>query len=82
MKRNRLRKNVGQHKEEWLQACNDVQDAIREARDESWRDLLASATSEDDEGKLWRFIKSLKGGPKNNLPNEAMKHNGKDRSNR
>ena len=75
-KRNRLRKAVHERKEEWVEACKEVREAIKNAQEDSWRDLLTSATNED-EGKLWRVIKSLKGSPDSNSPNEAMIHKGK-----
>ena len=49
---------------------------IKAAQAESWRDLLTSATNEE-EGKLWRVTKSLKGSPDSNSPIEAMIHKGK-----
>ena len=59
-KRNSLRKNVGRNREEWLEACRNIQTEVTKSREDSWRELLESATNED-EGKLWSVIKSLKG---------------------
>ena len=75
-KRNELRKNVNQHREEWLEACGKAQEAINTAKEESWKDLLATATNEK-EGKIWSVIKSLKGSPETNSPNEVMIHQGR-----
>ena len=74
-KRNELRKNVNLHREEWLEACGKVQEAINTAKEESWRDLLASTTNE--ENRIWSVIRSLKGSPETNSPNEAMIHQGR-----
>ena len=34
-KRNQLRKKVSEHREDWLQACREVKEKIREAKEES-----------------------------------------------
>ena len=78
-KRNTLRKKVGSHREEWLSACKEAQEAIKKAREESWRDLISSATN-DQEGRLSNVIKSLKGTPDTNSLNEAMVHKGRLRT--
>ena len=78
-KRNALRKKVGSHREEWLLACKDAQEAIKKPREQSWRHLVSSATN-DQEGRLWNVIKSLKGTSDTNSPNEAMVHKGRLRT--
>ena len=42
-------------------------------RKELEREVLSSVTNED-EGKLWSIIRSLKVAPDNNSPNEVMVH--------
>ena len=70
-KRNKLRKNVRQQRQEWLDACKEAQEEIRKARQESWEDLLESTLHENDERKMWNLVNSLKGCPESNSPNEA-----------
>ena len=68
-----LRKQVSTKGEEWLSACNEVQEQLNKAKEDSWKDL--SANTSDDESKIWSFIKTLKGRPEANSPNEVMIHN-------
>ena len=72
--RNRLRKNIKEKREEWKAACKDVNDSIRQAKEESWHELLEDVITEADDEKLWRIIKSLNGSPTSNARSEAMKH--------
>ena len=76
-KRNKLRKKVSTHREEWIEACKEARDATNKAKEQSWKDLLDSAISDIDDSRLWKIIKSLEGCPESNSPNEVMIHNGK-----
>ena len=78
-KRNLLRRAVEQNREEWKQACAEVNEEIRKAKEESWKDLLQGAAIGEDGGeeKLWKIIKSLNGTPDKNSPNEAIINKGK-----
>ena len=60
-----------------MEACKTVQDTIKEAKAESWRRTLEESASSPDDSKLWKTIKSLKGTPESNSPNEAMVHDGR-----
>ena len=73
-RRNSLRQNVQNNREAWIEACKEVQEKMQTAREESWKDLLSSATNES-EGKIWSVIRTLRGSPDSNSPNEAMIHN-------
>ena len=75
--RNRLRRDLKNRKEEWLQACKDTNDAIREAKGECWREVVEEALMSEDEGKMWNFIKTLNGTPDCNSPNEVLVVNGR-----
>ena len=75
--RNRLRRTIGQNREEWIAACQDANEAINEAKDASWRDFLADAVTDANDTKLWGIVHSLNGTPNANSPNEAMIHNGR-----
>ena len=79
-KRNRLRRTIARNRAEWLEACQEANEAVREAKAESWKDLLegAGVGGDGDSDKMWSIVKGLNGTPDTNSPNEAMKHNGKD----
>ena len=76
-KRNRLRRDLKNSKQEWLQACRDTNEAIRESKQECWREVVEDTMSCGDEGKMWNFIRTLNGTPDNNTPNEVLVVNGK-----
>ena len=63
-------------KKEWMEACKEVNEAIRQEKEDSWRELLESATSDGDEQKLWSFIKSVNGTPDTNSKNDVLIQNG------
>ena len=78
-KRNKLWRERRTHpdawRENWLNACGEVAEATKDAKAESWRDLLEDTTRSTDE--LWKIVKSLDGCPDTNSPNEALLHNGR-----
>ena len=76
-RRNRLRRTIQRNRQEWHQACQEVNDAITEAKTNSWRDFLADAVSSSDPTKTWKVIKSLNGTPDSSSPNEAIIHKGR-----
>ena len=76
-KRNRLRRDLKNNKAEWLEACKDVNLAIKEARAESWKEVIEGVIEEGDDRKVWQFINTLNGTPDTNSPNEVMVHKGK-----
>ena len=71
------RKVANDKRVQWLNACHEVTDAIRDAKRESWRDLLEGAVGLGDDQKLWKVIHSLNGTPDSNSPNEAIHHKGR-----
>ena len=75
--RNRARRHIKERKEEFLQACKDVNDAIKEAKEESWREVVEGAVADGDERKVWSFVKQLSGTPDKASPNEVLVHQGK-----
>ena len=75
--RNRLRKNIASNRAEWLEACKTARSAINEAKTDAWRKVLQDSTSNGDDSKMWKIIKSLNGTPDNNSPNEAMVFQGR-----
>jgi ribonuclease HI len=76
-KRNGLRRDIKNKRREWLESCKEVNDAIRNAKTESWRNLLEDAVAADDDTLLWRIIKDLNGSSDDNAPNEVMINKGK-----
>ena len=74
--RNRYRREMRTKKAEWLEACKEVNEAIRQQKEDSWKDLLEGAVSSDEQ-KLWSFIKSVNGSPSTNSPNEVIVHEGR-----
>ena len=76
-KRNRLRRDLKNNKKEWLEACAEANEAIRNAKAESWKEVVGEALATEDEGKMWNFIKTLNGTPNTNSPNEVLVVNGK-----
>ena len=77
--RNKLRKNIREKRDEWKEACKDVSESIKRAKEESWRKLLEDVVTEANNQKLWGIIKSLNGSPVSNARNEAMKHGQKSK---
>ena len=75
--RNHLRRDLKNRKEEWLKACKETNEAIREAKAECWREVVEEALMSEDEGKTWNFIKTLNGTPESNSPNEVLVVNGR-----
>ena len=71
-KRNRLRRDLKTNKRAWLEACQETNDAIREAKSDCWREVVEGAINSEDEGKVWSFVKTLNGTPGRNSPNEAL----------
>ena len=76
-KRNRLLGDFKNRREEWVQACTEVNEAIREAKQESWKEVLEEALCDEDERKLWTVAKQLNGTPDINSPNEVLIHQGR-----
>ena len=76
--RNKLRRDIKNKKKEWMEACREAAEAIRSAKEESWKEVVEEAVSGDgDERKVWKFIRSLNGTPDTNSPNEVLIHNGR-----
>ena len=54
--RNKLRRNIKEKREEWKEACKDVNETIKKAKEESWRELLEDVITEGNDDKFWRVI--------------------------
>ena len=75
--RNLLRREVGQKRKEWLDACVEVQQLMDEAKQKAWEDYLSEAEFNVDPSEMWRVIKNLSGTPDSIAPNEVLIVNGK-----
>ena len=69
--RNRLRQSIHQNGQEWIDTCREANDAINEAKTESWKNLLQDAMSNSDGPNMWMLT------PDANSPNEAISHKGR-----
>ena len=69
--------DVQARKTEWVNANMEAKEAIRKAKEDSWKEVVDDAINEKDERKVWKFIKTLNGTPSTNSPNEVMKVNDK-----
>ena len=72
--RNRLRQTIHQNRQEWIEACHEVTEAISEAKAESWKNLLQDAMLNSGSPNMWKVIQGGTGTPDANSPNEAMSH--------
>ena len=51
-KRSKLRKDVKNNRQAWLDACKEAHEEINNAKEESWRDLLEDTMEEANDSKL------------------------------
>ena len=54
-----------------------VEEKRREAKEESWRDLLEDSITGKSSEEMWKVVKTLDGCPDSNSPNEALLHKGR-----
>ena len=54
----------------------EANEAINEAKTESWKNLLQDAMSKSDGPNMWEVVQGLNSTPDANSPNEAMSPNG------
>ena len=76
-RRNNFRDEISSKRTEWIEACQEVNLKIAEAKEKSWIEFLDELEDDPDTAKVWRTIRSLSGNPDNPGPNEALLHNGK-----
>ena len=75
--RNRLHRTIHQNRQEWIDACQEGNVAINEAKANSWKDPLHSSMSNADDPDAWKVIQGLNGTSNTNSPNEVLSHNGR-----
>ena len=76
-RRMREKKEMKETRRQWLAACKEVNEAIQEAKEENWREVVEGAVEGGDERKVWNFVKQLSGSPDNQSPNEVLVHQGR-----
>ena len=75
--RNCIHRTTHQNRQEWIDACHEATEAIKEAKTESWKNLLQDTMSNSDGSNMWKVIQDLNGTPDANSINEAMSHDGR-----
>jgi ribonuclease HI len=75
--RNQLRRNVAEHRQEWVDACRRVQDVAEEERKRCWAEFVEELDGAADQSKVWRVMKGLSGKSVSSSKNEALLHNGR-----
>ena len=73
--RNQLRRTINKNRQEWINACREANEAINEAKTDSWKEVLESAMTNNSD--MWKVIKGLNRTPEANSPNEEMSHDGR-----
>jgi hypothetical protein len=76
-KRNTLRREVASKRKEWLEACDEAQRLIDEAKLKAWEDYLSEVEFSAVPCDMWRVIRNLSGTPDSMAPNEALIVDGK-----
>ena len=75
--RNQLRRTINTNRQEWINACREANEAINEAKTDSWKEVLEGVMTSTNNRDMWKVIKGLNGTPEANSPNEAMSHHGR-----
>jgi len=73
-RRNQLRKDMRNNRQEWKEAAQEVKQLKLEAKEKAWKDYLDEAINEKDDSKVYKIIRSLNGTPDTNSTNEALVH--------
>ena len=76
-KRNALRTQISEKREEWLQAAREVREAEVEAKESAWIEFIEDLEGDQDTCKVWRTIRGLSGSPDSMAPNEAIVKQGR-----
>jgi len=77
-RRNALRATVSANREEWIEACREVQDMVRTSKEEKWRDFLEDAVDGANPSKMWDTVKKLSGTVGGSARNEILRHEGRE----
>ena len=79
--RNRLGRQISEHRVEWLEACKQVRELIAKEKERRWHSFVEKLDGSSDPSRVWRVIRSL-GGPSDasRARNEILVHKGKEYS--
>ena len=72
-KRNRLRRNLHQNKNEWLEICRNVRDKVAAARKNQWVEFIEEVEYGTDLRKMWSVLHFLGDSTTPSQSNEALK---------
>ena len=72
--RNRLFKQVRTQRQDWLQACQEVQELIRDSKRQRWQEFLEDLDWRSDYSKIWGTIRSLSGRTTPAAKNDILFH--------
>ena len=75
-KRNQLRKTVATNRKEWVEACNDVREMIKENREKNWKEYVEKLDMSTNPSLVWRTIHSMEGKFPAKVKNEVLTING------
>ena len=60
-RRNDLSKNVGDHRQEWIDACRKVAEMIREEKSKRWAEYVDSIDAKTNPKEVWKTVRNLDG---------------------
>ena len=72
--RNALGRNIGTHREQWLEACRRVKELIAKEKERRWHSFVAKLEGSSDPARVWRVIRSLGGSKGASGKNEVLVH--------
>ena len=71
-KRNRLRRDMTNNREEWINSCKKIAEMIQQERRENWKTYVSKLNMKTDEREVWRTIRSIEGGQEGKGKNEII----------
>ena len=74
--RNQLRDTIGQNRDEWIKACTDTAEMIREEKKARWVEYVETLDRTTDSRKVWRTIRGLDGRRAPENRNEVLEVDG------
>jgi hypothetical protein len=75
--RNRLRRDVSSHREQWIEACRRVQQMAEEEKQRRWREFVEELDCQAEPTKVWKVMNGLSGKTARSSRNEVLVHQGK-----
>ena len=56
-KRNQLRRDITNKRKEWIEACREVTELPKEAKQESWEEYFADIDTSTSPNDMWESLK-------------------------